>query len=359
MPLTLSSTLQTHLDGELQTLVSLWTITRRDGTVLRFTDHDKNLVFNGATFVSGVGYDRSAVEDKIDLSVDNMDIKGIFDDTLVKRNDVRGGLFDGARVTIQLVNWKDLSQGSITRRTGWLGTAKQNNLGQFDVELRGLTQALSEGLTLVYTPACPVDLGSTRCQALILPTADNERVSGASYSAQQWMHVPAYPDYVWRATNSGATEEETTTNFAVFNAGAEGETVTDGTVVWESIARFDRTFTVTSGGDRKRFSISVDEPRSDADLDWFVDGALTFTSGDNVFTSKGVKRTSQGSAGDIDIELHLRAAFNVEAGDTGTIIPGCAKTILDCGNKFNNALNYQGHPYIPGENYLKKYPNAK
>lgn len=357
MPLTLTSALQTHLDGELQTVCSLWTITRRDGTVLRFTDHDKDIVFNGATFVTGVGYDRTAIEDKIDLSVDNMDIKGIFDDTLVRRDDVRGGLFDGARVTIELVNWKDLSMGSITRRTGWLGTARQNNLGQFDVELRGLTQALSEGISLVYTPACPVDLGSRKCQVAVLDKTEFER--STRYARHQWAYEPMYPDYVWRCDTAGVTEEETLYDPTIYDVSAAGEEVTDGTAVFTSVPRFDRDFTVLAGGDRKTFTISVTEARLANYPDWFEDGALRFTTGDNALVSQGIKRASENSAGEVEIELHLRMPFNVEAGDTGTILPGCRKTVTDCGNKFGNVLNFQGHPYVPGENYLKKYPNAK
>jgi len=357
MPLVFSSALQTHLDGELQTLASLWTIERNDGEVLRFTDHDRDLVFEGATYLSGIGYDRSAIEDKVDLSVDNMEIKGILDGTLVKRNDVRGGLFDGARVTIQVVNYKDLSMGSIVRRTGWLGTARQNNLGEFDVELRGLSQALSEGLTLVYTPACPVDLGSTKCQVPVLTRT--ERQSLTTYATENWMIVSEYPDYVWKCTSPGQTEDETILDFTIFDVGASGVEVTDGSVTWVSNLRYDRDFTVTSVTNRKAFSVTLTEPRLADYPDWFQEGALLFNTGANASVSKGIKFAPEGSTGDVEIELHLRLPFEVQVGDTGTAIPGCSKTVPDCGNKFGNVLNFQGHPYVPGDNYLKKYTNAK
>jgi hypothetical protein len=357
MPLTLNPLLQAHLDGELQTVCTLWTIERRDGVILRFTDHDKNITYQGNVFTAGVGYDRSAIEDKMDLSVDNMDVKGLFDEDMVKRDDLRGGLFDGARVVLNLVNYKDLSQGTLTRRTGWLGTAKQNYNGQFEVELRGLSQALSEGLTRTYTPGCPVDLGSTRCGVAVINPTELPRATRVA--RQQWFGEPLYPDYVWKVTTSGTLAEETDYDPSIYDVGDAGVTVTDGTAQLVSVLRFDRAFTVISGGDRKRFTIAVTEPRLSEFPDWFQGGALRFTSGANAAVAQGVKLASEASTGEVEIEVHLRMPFNVEPGDTGTILPGCNKTILNCGNKFGNVLNFQGFPYVPGENFMKTYPNSK
>ncbi|MFM6006729.1 MAG: phage BR0599 family protein, partial [Sphaerospermopsis kisseleviana] len=39
---------------------------------------------------------------------------------------------------------------------------------------------------------------------------------------------------------------------------------------------------------------------------------------------------------------------SVQAGDTLTAVAGCAKTIDAC-KSFNNIINYQGEPHIPGE----------
>lgn len=163
MPSAITLALSEHLEGECTTLATLWTVVRRDGVTFRYTDHDAAITFEGNEYVPGVGYDRSALEDKADLSVDNIDIKGILSTNNISREDIRAGLFDGAEVTIRIVNWASPSDGAVIKRKGWFGNVKQNNRGEFDTELRGLSQALSESFTLPYTPGCTVDLGAPLC----------------------------------------------------------------------------------------------------------------------------------------------------------------------------------------------------
>jgi hypothetical protein len=43
MPKTISPALAQHLAGEVTTLATCWKITRRDGAVLGFTDHVRDL----------------------------------------------------------------------------------------------------------------------------------------------------------------------------------------------------------------------------------------------------------------------------------------------------------------------------
>ena len=49
--------LQAHLDTGATTLATCWRVTRRDGFVLGFTDHDRALVFDGTTFLPPLGCD--------------------------------------------------------------------------------------------------------------------------------------------------------------------------------------------------------------------------------------------------------------------------------------------------------------
>lgn len=46
---TLDPALQDHLDGGATTLAWCWKVTRRDGMVLGFTEHDRALNFDGTT----------------------------------------------------------------------------------------------------------------------------------------------------------------------------------------------------------------------------------------------------------------------------------------------------------------------
>ncbi|WP_310417958.1 DUF2163 domain-containing protein [Mycoplana sp. BE70] len=44
------SELADHLAGDATTVCQCWRVTRRDGTVLGFTEHDRDLVFAGLTY---------------------------------------------------------------------------------------------------------------------------------------------------------------------------------------------------------------------------------------------------------------------------------------------------------------------
>jgi uncharacterized phage protein (TIGR02218 family) len=84
----------------------LWTITRKDGTILRFTDHDADIIIGGVTYKAAVGYERTAVEANSNLAVGGMDVRGILDSTRIDENDLRAGRYDYADVEILLVDWE-------------------------------------------------------------------------------------------------------------------------------------------------------------------------------------------------------------------------------------------------------------
>jgi hypothetical protein len=69
-----------HLAGEVTTLATCWQITRRDGTVLGFTDHVRDLEVDGVTYKAASGYTRTAIRGTADLAVDNLDVESVFSD---------------------------------------------------------------------------------------------------------------------------------------------------------------------------------------------------------------------------------------------------------------------------------------
>lgn len=160
---TVSTALKNHMAGEATSLCTIWRIKRKDLQEFYFTDHDAAIVYDGHTYVPAVGYDRSALTGDAGFSVDNMDISGLLDNDQIKAEDLRAGKFNDAAVWISLVNWNDLSMGSMALRRGWLGEVHLNATGQFTTEIRGLNQALLQVLGDVYQPTCRADLGDTKC----------------------------------------------------------------------------------------------------------------------------------------------------------------------------------------------------
>jgi hypothetical protein len=61
MPKILTPAMRAHLDGETTRLCTAWRIERRDGQSFFFTDHDRDLVYGGNTYLAATGFDRTAI----------------------------------------------------------------------------------------------------------------------------------------------------------------------------------------------------------------------------------------------------------------------------------------------------------
>jgi uncharacterized phage protein (TIGR02218 family) len=164
-----STALATHLAGEVTTLATCWRITRADGVVFRFTDHDRDLVVEGEAYAASAAYSRTAISNDAGMGVDNLDVEGVFDSAAVTEEELRAGLFDRAEVRIFLVNWAEPSMGNLRLRRGWFGEVVLTEQGVFRTELRGLTQALSQRIGELYSPECRADLGDHRCRVPVWP----------------------------------------------------------------------------------------------------------------------------------------------------------------------------------------------
>ena len=159
---TASAALAQHLAGEVTTLATCWKITRRDGVVLGFTDHVRDLEVDGVTYRAASGYTRTAIRNTADLAVDNLDVESVFADDGITEEDLRAGRYDFAEVRMFLVNHQDLGQGILKLRRGWLGEVTIRG-GLYVAELRGMTQKLQMTVGEVYAPECAADLGDARC----------------------------------------------------------------------------------------------------------------------------------------------------------------------------------------------------
>ena len=194
MPRAISSALKDHIAGEATTLCTLWTITRRDGRVFAFTDHDSDLAFAGHTYTAASGYQRTATASDAAFSVDNLDMIGAFDSNALTDQDMSSGLFDFAEVRLSVVNWGDLSQGEIKLRRGYLGEVQSMPSGGFQVEMRGLLQALANSIGELYTPDCRANFGDARCKFDLTTVVSLEAVLSVQADDRTFTMTTARPD---------------------------------------------------------------------------------------------------------------------------------------------------------------------
>ncbi len=158
---TLPPGLQAHLDGGATTLCWCWKLTRGDGAVQGFTDHDRALTFNSVTYEAVSGFTASEVQSSLGLAVDNLTLSGALSSASLNEGDLAAGLYDNARVEIWRVNWADVSQ-RVLMRAGTLGEVTRSGHA-FQAEIRGLAQALNQPVGRIFGHLCDANLGDARC----------------------------------------------------------------------------------------------------------------------------------------------------------------------------------------------------
>lgn len=162
----MNAALKAHLESGLTTIAHAWAITRKDGVVLGFTDHDRDLNFDGIAFRADTGLSALALAQSTGLSVDNTEALGALSDLSIREDEIEQGRFDDAEVRAWIVNWQDVSQKWLQFR-GTIGEMTRAD-GGFQAELRGLTEALNRPLGRVYQKPCTAVLGDTSCRFDVL-----------------------------------------------------------------------------------------------------------------------------------------------------------------------------------------------
>lgn len=273
-----------YVASGLTTLCRAWAITRADGAVFGFTDHDRALAFDGYVFKADTGLTAAALQQASGLSVDNTEALGALSDAGVTEADIEAGRFDGAEVRAWMVNWADVSVRWLMFR-GWIGEVRRGG-GAFQAELRGLTDALNRPVGRVFQKPCTAVLGDAACRF---------DLSGEGYRAE-----------------------------------IAAEDISDARVFgWADLAGF--------------------EPG------WFTAGRLDVLDGAAAGLWGTVKRDVF-QDGVRRVELWEPIRGQIAPGDLLRLTAGCDKRLDTCRFKFNNILNFQGFPDIPGEDWMMAVP---
>lgn len=333
--------LLTHLASETTTLAVCWKITTTTGVVTGFTAHTADLVVSGVTYKSAQGFNATTVQSSAGLNVDNLDVSGFMDASGITQTDINNGVYDGASIEIFLVNYADLTQGTVKLRKGFLGNIKMTRV-KFEAEVRGLLERFQRQILEVYTPSCRADLGDTRCGVRLNPptwaaaTAYTVRTTGDAITGS--VVKPTTPNgryfYCSVAGTSGGSEPSWNTTL--------GATTTDGSVTWVAMQAQTLTGTVTGVTSKRVFA---DTGRSEA-TGFFLGGLLTWLTGNNAGLSMEVKQFTSGAD---TFELIFPMRNTIQVGDTYSVYRGCDKSWATCKNTFDNIFNFRGEPFVPQE----------
>lgn len=385
---TISTALKAHLASSVTTLATCWKLTLKNGTVLGFTDHTRNITFGGQLYKASTGYTPTSVETSNVLNVDTLEVEAILDDSTIKEQDLLAGLWDNAKIQVFWVNYEDLTMGSLIQKTGTLGQLTLKGTS-FTAEVRGLTQAYVNNIGDLYAPLCRARLGDDKCKVDLTPftvTGTVEAVDPANRVITDSGRTEAGPTGgkaitgVSRAKRAvvtcvghgfgpgsnvfitgvvGVVQEGSTDNLGLFwpGSGASINGYTYGIDVIDA-DHFSINLDTRNGSDNSNDGpewslvysdyVSGGTATPQGDAGYFDYGLMTFTSGLNAGLSMEVKRYITGI-----IELQLPMPYPVAEGDTYSLVAGCGKRFNeDCKARYNNVVNFRGEPHIPGADQL-------
>jgi len=153
--------LQARLDAGATTLAWCWVITRRDGAVFGFTDHDRSLSAAGVACEPESGFSPGSARSEAAFSPARAAVFGALNSDRISAADLDNGVWDGARVEVYRVDW---SEPDLFFRafTGEIGAVKRGETG-FEAEVAGLSARLDRLITRVFSRTCDAELGDGRC----------------------------------------------------------------------------------------------------------------------------------------------------------------------------------------------------
>lgn len=155
------SGLAAHIETAATTLCHCWSLTRRDGLVLGFTDHDRRLSFEGVDFAATTGLEAAESAAELGFAIGGGEVAGAFATLGLNEADLARGLYDDARVRVWLVNWADPGQ-RVLLEEGFVGEIKRGE-ASFTAEIRSFAKAFDEERGRLYMRSCSADLGDARC----------------------------------------------------------------------------------------------------------------------------------------------------------------------------------------------------
>lgn len=146
----------------LTTLAFCWRLSRRDGIVLGFTSHDRDLIIDHLLYRATPGMVPSAIERSVSLEPDSVDLSGVLTSDAVSARDLIAGRWDGALLRLFAVDWTNPGAEPLHLVRGTLGAVSIKG-DAFEVELNGPTALFDAPVVEETSPECRASLGDKRC----------------------------------------------------------------------------------------------------------------------------------------------------------------------------------------------------
>ena len=140
------------LSGGAMTLARCWRLTRKDGVILGFTDHDRDIAFDGVTYAAGTGLEAADMQAELGFAVTGGEASGALSSPGITEADIANGRYDGARVDLYLVDW-NAPESRVLLEGGAIGEIRRMGKA-FAAEIRSLAYQLDEERGRLFRRGC-------------------------------------------------------------------------------------------------------------------------------------------------------------------------------------------------------------
>lgn len=181
---TIPAALQTLLTDTTVTpaLCHLLTVTRRNGTISRFTTWNTNLTVGGNAYValpglsvSAIRYKRNSPGSTVEFTVTTDDDGAALDEDVV-----RSGLWDHAEVIVAFCSPDLLSAGAVELWRGFCGHVELSDRFHARIQAVGLMRKADKITIPKYSEECRADFGDSRCKKNIAALKASATVASIS-----------------------------------------------------------------------------------------------------------------------------------------------------------------------------------
>lgn len=276
-------------------------VSRRDGAVFRWTDHDTPIALRTGsspvvleTFLPDYAPSSESRRETVNMDANTTSLLGFIDSAAVTIEDLRIGLWRGATFEVFSCDWRYPFAGKIELRKYWLQDVKWT--GSFcELQLATVTKMLDVRIGRIFNRECDAELGDDRCKK----------------------------------------------DLTGFSSGTRVVTDVLGITAPHPRLRFESTNTVQ-------------------DDDFWKFGKLAWLTGNNAITGLNEYNVKLSKKVAGELELWTNTPYDIEVGDTFVVIAGCLKRLIeDCKNKFANEQEHRGWAYMINPDAVMKTPAAK
>ncbi len=327
-------------------VAELFILTLADGTIYRYTSHDKDIVWDaGDNTYSAIviGRDPILFANNFESGSVRVVIGNINGDIY---NDVQGNILEAVKVTIKRILWDD-TYAADKEIIVFVGFADiEFNRQVLILDCKPIADSLNIKIPRhIYEEPCNYSLFGYNCGL----SRDDYNYDGTATGGTTLTLIDTTRGTVYKVNfDNGDEDNPVEIDDALSGGGGGGTgvciniiylTATTGTVwyVEQGGAQFVDDEILTGGGN----AVTVNGTPAE-DTSYHEQGELKMTSGDN----SGLRRpVLSNSVNTVTVLWPFPNA--VANGDTYEIYPGCDKQGVTCRERFNNEENFRGFLYIP------------